>query len=147
MVLTVSHLPDWLPNWLSYFRPYWISLVLFYWSYSNPDRMSLFWSWIMGVFVDSLTVDPVGLNGLCFATAVYTGWLFHETERRRTILHQFGMMFMLVVIVSAVKAMVGILVMNTYNEPYYLIGSSVGTILVWFPLAAILRNAAAKYAS
>ena len=41
--------------------------MLFFWVLELPHRIGLITAWIVGLFVDVLHADPLGLNGLLLA--------------------------------------------------------------------------------
>src|SRR3569623_1665920 len=43
-----------LPSWLSPLRPEWVAMVLIYWCIALPQRVSVGYGWLDGLFVDVL---------------------------------------------------------------------------------------------
>ena len=94
MLLAVSHLPESWPDWLGWWRPSWILLVLFFWVMELPERIGLVASWVLGVLVDALLHQPLGLNGFLFAATTYIAWRFFERLRMYSIVQQCGVIFL-----------------------------------------------------
>jgi len=96
MVLAIVHLPETWPEWLGWLRPAWVAMVLFYWVMELPHRIGLIAAWVIGLFVDVLQADLLGLNGALLATITYVGWRFYERLRMYSVLQQGGVVFLLV---------------------------------------------------
>ena len=97
MLMGVIHLPESWPGWLGWLRPNWLILVLFFWVIEVPQRVGLIAIWFVGLFVDVLYADPLGLNGLILAGVTYVGWRSFERLRMYSVLQQAGIVFLLVV--------------------------------------------------
>ena len=96
LVLTVFHAPQSWPDWFGWFRPGWVVLVVFFWVMELPHRIGLISAWIVGLLVDVLYADPLGLNGLVLAAITYVTWKFYERLRMYSVLQQCGVVFLLV---------------------------------------------------
>ena len=96
MVLGIVHLPETWPQWLGWLRPAWVSLVIFYWVMELPHRIGLIAAWVIGLFVDVLQADPLGLNGALLAAITYVAWRFYERLRMYSVLQQGVVVFVLV---------------------------------------------------
>lgn len=60
-----------LPPWLQPFRPYWLGLVIIYWSLEVNQPLSLGVSFTFGLFVDLLMGSLLGLHALSLVIIVY----------------------------------------------------------------------------
>ena len=58
-------------KWLSWLRPEWALLLLFYWTVARPRCAGLVWAWILALFFDALLNTPLGLHGLGFVATIY----------------------------------------------------------------------------
>ncbi|MFK7912962.1 MAG: rod shape-determining protein MreD [Pseudomonadales bacterium] len=81
MLLAIVHLPESWPQWLGWLRPAWVPMVLFYWVLAVPHRVGLISAWIIGLFLDVLQGEPLGLNGVLLASITFIGWRFYERLR------------------------------------------------------------------
>lgn len=106
MVLATVHLPESWPQALGWIRPAWISLVVFYWVMELPHRVGLISAWIVGLCVDVLYADPLGLNGILLAGITYVAWRFYERLRMYSIPQQCGVVFLLVMASELVRMLV-----------------------------------------
>ena len=76
-VLSIARLPAGWYEWISLWQPQWLLLVLIYWALGVGSRLGL-WAWFAGCIVDVLLGEPLGLNGLIFATITYLLLRFRE---------------------------------------------------------------------
>lgn len=106
MVLAIAHLPESWPQWLGWVRPAWISMVIFYWVMELPHRVGLISAWFVGLGVDVLYADPLGLNGFLLAAITYVAWRFYERLRMYSVVQQCSVVFLLVVLSEAVRMLV-----------------------------------------
>ena len=106
MVLGVAHLPQTWPDWLSLVRPNWLVVVLFFWVVELPHRVGLIGTWLLGLLVDVLLADPLGLNGLILAGVTYVTWRFYERLRMYSALQQSVVVFVLAAIAELIRGMV-----------------------------------------
>ncbi len=95
MILGVFHLPEGAPSWLGLLRPNWLLLVLFFWAIELPHRVGLIAVWFLGLFVDVLYAQPLGLNGFVLAGVTYVAWRFFERLRMYSVLQQAMLVFVL----------------------------------------------------
>jgi rod shape-determining protein MreD len=106
MILGVLHLPEAWPAWLGWWRPAWVSMVVFYWVLALPNRLGLIAAWMLGFLVDALNADPLGLNGFLLATITYIAWRFYERLRMYSIVQQCGVVFLLVLAAETLRLLV-----------------------------------------
>ncbi len=100
MVLSVVHLPENWWDWLGWLRPNWMLLVLFFWAMELPHRIGLIAAWIVGLLLDGLLGEPLGLNGFLLAACTYLTWRFFERLRMYSVLQQCGVVFLLAIAVE-----------------------------------------------
>jgi len=137
MLLGVVHLPASWPEWLGWFRPDWLLLVLFFWVVEVPHRVGMIAMWCMGVFVDVLYADPIGLNGFILAAVTFIAWRFFERLRMYSVLQQCAIIFALVVGAEFLR----IFVIGLDSERQWSWGVLVTpliTMALWPPLFLIL---------
>ncbi|MCD8513982.1 MAG: rod shape-determining protein MreD [Nitrincola sp.] len=60
--LILSQLP--LPDFLMWYRPEWVALVLIYWVMMLPHRVGLMSAFFMGLLLDVIRGSVLGLNAL-----------------------------------------------------------------------------------
>jgi rod shape-determining protein MreD len=106
LLLAILHLPESWPQWLGWLRPAWVAMVVFFWVMELPHRMGLVSAWVIGILLDVLYADPLGLNGALLATITYVGWRFYERLRMYSIVQQGVVIFLLVLIGECIRVMV-----------------------------------------
>jgi rod shape-determining protein MreD len=106
MILAIVHLPESMPQWLGWLRPEWVSLVVFFWVMELPHRLGLISAWVVGLFVDVLYADPLGLNGALLAAITYIAWRFYERLRMYSVFQQCGVVFFLILGTEALRMVV-----------------------------------------
>jgi rod shape-determining protein MreD len=112
LLLAVVHLPESWPQWLGWLRPAWVIMVLFFWVMELPHRVGLVSAWLVGVLLDVLYADPLGLNGAVLASVTYVGWRFYERFRMYSVVQQGGAVFALVLIGEIIRLLVQDLVFD-----------------------------------
>ena len=103
LVLTVMHLPEWLPQWLGWFRPHWTVVFVFFWVLHLPHRLGLIWAWVLGLLADVLLADPLGLNAMILATVTFVTWKFYERLRMYSLIQQCTVVFALAGLAELVR--------------------------------------------
>ena len=67
LVLSIS----WFPVGWFEFRPEWLGLIVFYWTFRAPAQFGIVMAWCLGLLLDILESTPLGVNAM--ATAVSDG--------------------------------------------------------------------------
>lgn len=106
MLLAIVHFPESWPQWLSWLRPAWLAMVVFYWVMELPHRLGLISAWVIGLLLDVLYADPLGLNGFLLAAITYVVWRFYERLRMYSIVQQCVVVFLLVLITESLRIVV-----------------------------------------
>lgn len=70
-----------LPSWLSPLRPEWVAMVLIYWCIALPQRVSVGYGWLAGLFVDVLRGALLGQHALGLAVIAYLAVKLHRRMR------------------------------------------------------------------
>lgn len=139
MVLATVHLPETWPQWLGWLRPAWVAMVLFYWVMELPHRIGLIAAWVIGLFVDVLQADPLGLNGALLATITYVAWRFYERLRMYSVLQQGGVIFLLVLAGEILRLLVQGLTTDR-NLTWAALLPAVTSLMVWPFLTLLLTR-------
>ena len=137
MLLSIVHLPQTWPSWLGWLRPDWLLLVLFFWVVELPHRVGLIAIWILGLFVDVLLAEPLGLNGLILASVTYISWRFYERLRMYSVLQQCVVLLFFSLGAQLLRGFVLSLERNYVWDPAMLV-SPIVTLVVWPFLFLIL---------
>ena len=78
LLLTAVRLPLDAPEWLRWLRPDWALAVLLYWAVVAPARMATLWAWLMGILVDVLYGDLLGLHAMTLALPIFAAARFQQ---------------------------------------------------------------------
>jgi len=139
LVLSVVHFPEWWPQWLGWARPHWTILFVFFWVLHLPQRLGLIWAWILGLLVDVLTADPLGLNAIILATVTYVTWKLYERLRMYSVVQQCATVFFLVAFGELSRGLVQLVVSGRELSAAVIVGALVSA-LVWPLVNAILQR-------
>ena len=118
LLLSVVHLPETWPAWLGYLRPNWMLLVVFFWVVEVPHRVGLIAIWVLGLFVDVLQAEPLGLNGFILASVTYIAWRFYERLRMYSVLQQCVVVLLMAIAAEVLRSVV--LGLSGRDEWHYL---------------------------
>jgi len=144
LVLAVVHLPqDW-PEWLGWMRPQWTAVVVFFWVLHFPNRLGLIWAWVLGVLLDVLQADPLGLNALSLATITYITWKLYERLRMYTVLQQCVVVFLLTAAAELFRSLVHVLWLDRDFSLLFVSGALMSA-LVWPPVEALLLQLSSRF--
>lgn len=114
ILLTIWPLPGTM-NWL---RPAWTVLVLLYWTINFPQRVGLWWAWLVGLGLDGLQGTLLGEHALACLLIVYI-----VNQLRRQI----------IVAASWLQALIILLVMLVYQLIIFVIQGFVGQMInTWY---------------
>lgn len=102
-VLTAARAPGEWPGWLSWLRPGWVLLTLCFWAMTAPQRIGPISAWIIGLFLDELRGDPLGLNALILALAVHFAARFHQRLRMYGLLQQCALAFLIMALAELAR--------------------------------------------
>ncbi len=129
MLASIVHLPESWPAWLGWWRPIWVPLVLFFWVVEVPHRVGLIAAWVVGLLLDVLVADPLGLNGALLACLTFLTWRFYERLRMFAGLQQSILLFFLLSFMELIRALVLNWVQGTPMSAGLLLGPLVSAIL------------------
>lgn len=139
MVLAVLHLPETWPEWLGWLRPAWVAMVIFYWVMALPHRLGLISAWLVGLLLDVLQADPLGLNGVLLAGITYIAWRFYERLRMYSIVQLCGIVFLLVAAEESVRVLLQDLIFDR-GWSWGVLLTGLASMLVWPFLFLLLER-------
>lgn len=128
LLLAIVHLPESWPQWLGWLRPAWVPMVLFYWVLAVPHRVGLISAWLVGVALDVLQAEPLGLNGVLLAGITFVAWRFYERLRMYAGLQHSLLLFFLLTVTELLRRAVNLL----------MTGEPVGTLWLLVPLMSAM---------
>ena len=139
LLLAILHLPESWPQWLGWLRPAWVAMVVFFWVMELPHRMGLVSAWVIGILLDVLYADPLGLNGALLATITYVGWRFYERLRMYSIVQQGVVIFLLVLVGECMRVVVQDLVYDR-GWSWGVVVPAFSSLLLWPFLYLLLQR-------
>lgn len=92
--LILSQIP--LPDFLIWYRPEWIALVLIYWVLVLPHRVGLVSAFFVGVSLDIIRGSVLGLNALSLTIITYLVILLYKRIRMFPLWQQSLMVLVLI---------------------------------------------------
>jgi len=131
-VLTVVQLPD----WLFYFWPDWIVIVVAYWALVTPQRVGPLVGLVIGVLLEVLFVRKFGVLGFGLATITV---IVNSTSQQLRALSIWQQTLSIAAFIAIFKLLTGwlsgLVAGFTITSEYWY--SIVGSVLIW-PFAFIL---------
>ncbi|WP_100638651.1 rod shape-determining protein MreD [Marinobacter salexigens] len=107
LVLSISLFPA---GWFE-FRPEWLGLVVFYWTFRAPAQFGVLLAWCLGLFLDVLEATPLGVNALGMGLIAFLVLTVHQRLRMYPMPQQCLMVFLLLginqMLVHFIKQMFG----------------------------------------
>ncbi len=125
-----------LPDWLFYFWPDWIAIVVVYWALVAPRRVGPFAGFVIGTLVEVLFVRKFGVHGFGLATLAF---IVNATSQQLRALSIWQQMILIGVFIGFFKLLTGWLtglVSGFTITPEYWY-SLLGSVVIW-PFAYIL---------
>lgn len=92
LVGTIALFPHSLTQW----RPAWIGLVVVYWVLRAPETFGVITAWVLGLFVDVLRADILGMNALAMGLVAYLVLAAHQRLQMFPLAQQSLMVFVLI---------------------------------------------------
>ena len=95
-----------------------VLMLIFGHSVNSEDhatyRRGLVTVWIFGLALDVLLAQPLGLNGIIFASVAFFLWRNYERQALQSLIQQTAMIFVLVLVAEVVRSFV---LFTTAAEP------------------------------
>lgn len=91
LVLSISLFPV---GWFG-FRPEWLGLVVFYWTFRAPAQFGIVLAWFLGLLLDVLEATPLGVNAMAMGLIAFLVLTIHQRLRMYPMPQQCLMVFLL----------------------------------------------------
>ncbi|MBB5322114.1 rod shape-determining protein MreD [Marinobacter oulmenensis] len=91
LVLSISLFPA---GWFE-FRPEWLGLVVFYWTFRAPAQFGVLMAWCLGLLLDVLEATPLGVNAMAMAMVAFLVLTIHQRLRMYPLPQQCLVVFLL----------------------------------------------------
>ena len=128
-----------LPFWANWFWPDWVLLVLIYWTLNRPQQVSLWFIFLLGLFVDILKSSPMGEHALIFLAISYFTLKFYARINFFSFWHKAFIVFALLLLAQILDFMVA----GFFDLPikaFWYWFNIFCSILTWCWLETFLRN-------
>ena len=133
-----------LPDWATFLRPEWVSLVLIYWCMALPERVGVGIGWLAGLFLDVIHGAVLGQYAMALALIAYFTLNLHQRMR----VFPMGQQALVVLLLVLFQQLVVTWIKGFLGEPpaglYYWIPSFT-SMLLWPWLFVILRDLRRHY--
>lgn len=127
-----------MPQWMFYFWPDWIALVVVYWALHAPNRFGPFAGFLIGLLLDVLFVRKFGVEGLGLATLAFLVNSSHQQLRVLSLWQQTLLVGVFIGIFKLITGwLYGMVADFTITREYWY--SLLGCIVVW-PFVYILMQ-------
>ena len=103
-VLSIARLAADSYEWIGLWQPQWLLLLLTYWALRVGSRLGVLWAWFAGCIVDVLLGEPLGLNGLIFATITYLLLRFRERFAMYGAIQQVLIVFTVIMLAQLLRS-------------------------------------------
>jgi len=116
-------------NLLDYIRPEWVAMTLIFWVLVSPSKAGIFLGFSMGLLLDVLHGDILGLNALALSILAYLCMLLHSRMRLYNTVQQGFLIFVLIGLYLLVRFWVESIVMGQGKSA--LLWPSLGSAIIW----------------
>ena len=126
------------PGWQNY-APDWVSLILIYWCFAIPGKVSLGSAWLTGLLLDVVSFGVLGRYALSKMIIVFLAERLAFRVRIFPVWQQSFLILGLLAVETALLALLGM----TLGEIDFSYGRWVaiaGGALLWFPVYFVLRR-------
>lgn len=117
-------------GWLKTIQPYWIALIIVYWSIESPKQFGLFWSFFYSILLDVLYGSILGKHGISILAMVF----IVEKMHRRLKMTSFWQLSLLIGALFLNDAIIRMLIdWLTLGKDLFEINlwSVISSIIVW----------------
>ena len=129
-------------NLLDYIRPEWVAMTLIFWVLASPNKVGIFMGLVMGLLLDVLHGQVLGLNALALSILAYLCMLLHSRMRLYNTVQQSCLVFVLIGLYLLVSYWCESIVIGQGNIA--LLWPSLGSALIW-PIWFNLLSAVRRY--
>jgi len=132
-----------MPRLLDYIRPEWAAMTLIFWVLVSPAKAGIFLGFCMGLLLDVMHGQLLGLHGLSMSVLAYLVMLLQSRMRLYSPVQQSFMVFVLIGLYSLVTYWAESIMSIQGNTA--LLWPSVGSALVWPLWYSLLLNVRQYY--
>lgn len=130
-VLTATPLPFEEPDWLGYLRPDWVVLFWFFWICFDSSKCSLGLAFLLGILIDAILFDPLGLNALLLISITFVARFALRTIQPSIGLRSSIALLILCFLATTLKSIVFLLTLEVSMELDHMILTPIVTVIWW----------------
>ncbi|EMP56012.1 rod shape-determining protein [Marinobacter santoriniensis NKSG1] len=135
LVLSISLFPV---EWFQ-FRPEWLGLIVFYWTFRAPAQFGILLAWCLGLLLDVLESTPLGVNGMAMGVIAFLVLTMHQRLRMYPLAQQCLMVFLVLginqMLVHFIKQLLG-----AENSGFSYLWPAATSAVIWPIVSVILDN-------
>ncbi|MDC7228656.1 MAG: rod shape-determining protein MreD [Spirochaetales bacterium] len=135
LVLSISLFPV---GWFE-FRPEWMGLVVFYWTFRAPEHFGILLAWCLGLLLDVLESAPLGVNAMAMGVVAFLVLTIHHRLRMYPLPQQSLIVFLLLgisqMLVHFIKQLLG-----GENAGFSYLWPALTSALIWPFFCVLLDN-------
>lgn len=133
-VLTLIDLAD----WLFYFRPDWLALVVVYWVIALPKHVNLVYGFMNGLLLDVILVKPIGFHAIGFLFIAYFSAKGFSQIRVLVLWQQCLVVGLIIAFCKLIISFVAVMTIDfAFTIQFWY--STLGNMLFWPIIYGVLR--------
>ncbi len=140
LILTIAPMPFDVPEWLRNLKPDWIVLCWFFWVTFQHERCSLIMAFVVGLILDVLYDEPLGINSLLLLALVFAGRLSLRFIQSSVGLRSSITVFILCFFVTATKSLFLLATLDVDIQVSSVVMPPIATLIWWVLLIPILMS-------
>lgn len=137
-ILTAAPFPFDEPQWIGYLRPDWILLGWFFWLCFDQSKCSLGLALLVGILIDAILFDPLGLNVIILLTVTYITRFTLRLIEPSVGLRSAIALLVLCFLVTTAKSFVLLITLEVTMELNRMLLLPLVTVVWWFLLIPFL---------
>lgn len=140
LILSVAPMPFDVPAWFKNLKPDWIVLCWFFWIVFQHERCSLIMAFIVGLILDVLYDEPLGINSLLLLALVFAGRLSLRFIQASVGLRSSIAVLILCFLVTATKSLFLLVTLDVDVPINSVLMPPIATLLWWILLIPLLNS-------
>ncbi|MCY4130284.1 MAG: rod shape-determining protein MreD [Gammaproteobacteria bacterium] len=140
LILTVAPMPFDVPDWIRNLKPDWIFLCWFFWIVFQHERCSLIMAFVVGLILDVLYDEPLGINSLLLLALVFAGRLSLRFIQASVGLRSSIAVLILCFLVTATKSLFLAVTLDVDVPVSSVVMPPIATLLWWVLLIPLLNS-------
>ena len=128
---------------LGYYAPEWILLIVVYWAMAVPSNNKLFLAFLVGIIVDIVYGQVLGISSLFYVLLVYVILRLYNSLRYMTIAQQAVVLLIFIVIKQHLLVWAYFIIDRNIDYQALLVGSFISALvwpLIYYTLRFIRRR-------